>query len=252
MTRHEQLVEQYEDAYFALLMEEVAQAEGSRLERLNLDLQDNPTIVPNTSCDQRCLKTINRYYSRIRWSQAYRVTKKTIHVIAIFIAVITTFFTTAFAVSETVRINTLNLILTVNEEFYQFDMQKSEPPSVSIEKGAEGAGLYFKDLRIEWIPDGYTYSSGEYNYQAVFYNLDGSWIILNRYDGTAQINIDTENAEVVEPLEINGSTGILVIKDGQTHIALSNTNKNVFITLLASKAVPRDVVERFAKNIFIN
>ncbi len=35
MTRHERLLENYEDAYFALLMEDVAQMEGARLDQLN-------------------------------------------------------------------------------------------------------------------------------------------------------------------------------------------------------------------------
>ena len=33
MTRHERLLENYEDAYFALLMEDVAQMENARLDR---------------------------------------------------------------------------------------------------------------------------------------------------------------------------------------------------------------------------
>lgn len=42
MTRHERLLENYEDAYFALLMEDVAQVEGSRLDQLNMELQNDP------------------------------------------------------------------------------------------------------------------------------------------------------------------------------------------------------------------
>lgn len=42
MTRHERLLEEYEDAYFALLMEEVAKQEGERLEALNETLQSDP------------------------------------------------------------------------------------------------------------------------------------------------------------------------------------------------------------------
>ena len=41
MTRHERLLENYEDAYFALLMEDVAQMEGARLDQLNMELQND-------------------------------------------------------------------------------------------------------------------------------------------------------------------------------------------------------------------
>ena len=46
MTRHERLLENYEDAYFALLMEDVAQMEGARLDQLNMELQkDRKSVV---------------------------------------------------------------------------------------------------------------------------------------------------------------------------------------------------------------
>lgn len=89
------------------------------------------------------------------------------------------------------------------------------------------------------------------DYQAIFANSAGEWIIVTRYDGTAQINIDTENAEVVEPIEMNGSSGICVVKNRQTHIALANAEKNIYITLLATKKMPRDAVEKVARNIII-
>jgi len=82
-------------------------------------------------------------------------------------------------------------------------------------------------------------------------SLHCSWLIVTRYEGTAQINIDTENAEVVEAIEINGSRGVCVVKNRQTHIALANAEKNIYITLLATKKMPRDVVEKVARNIVI-
>ena len=42
MTEHERLLEEFDDAYFALLMEGVARKEGEQLEALNEMLQDNP------------------------------------------------------------------------------------------------------------------------------------------------------------------------------------------------------------------
>ena len=42
MRRYEQLLEDYEDAYFALLMDKVAKQEGERLEHLNHELFEDP------------------------------------------------------------------------------------------------------------------------------------------------------------------------------------------------------------------
>ena len=45
MTRREKLEEQYEDAYFALLMDAVAEKEGVRLEELNDHLNQDPSAA---------------------------------------------------------------------------------------------------------------------------------------------------------------------------------------------------------------
>ena len=54
MTRHERLLENYEDAYFALLMEDVAQMENARLDRFNTELQNDPhAAVPEELTKRR-------------------------------------------------------------------------------------------------------------------------------------------------------------------------------------------------------
>ena len=58
MTSHEYLVENYEDALFALLMDSVAEAEGAEALLLNEELKKAPSAeVPKAVCD-RCEKTI--------------------------------------------------------------------------------------------------------------------------------------------------------------------------------------------------
>ena len=42
MTHHEKLVERYEDALFALMMEDVAETEGEKLQELNEQLKCDP------------------------------------------------------------------------------------------------------------------------------------------------------------------------------------------------------------------
>ena len=61
MTEHERLLEEFEDARFALLMEGVARKEGERLEALNEMLQENPEAAVPESLDKRCLEVIDRY-----------------------------------------------------------------------------------------------------------------------------------------------------------------------------------------------
>ena len=51
MTRREKLEEQYEDAYFALLMDAVAEKEGARLEELNDQLNRDLSAVTASAAD---------------------------------------------------------------------------------------------------------------------------------------------------------------------------------------------------------
>ena len=63
--------------------------------------------------------------------------------------------------------------------------------------------------------------------------------------------IDTEGAEIVEEIMINGNSGLRIVKNDQTHIALANTDKNIFIDICSSEHVPGEVVEKIAQNIFV-
>ena len=75
MTRHERLLENYEDAYFALLMEDVAQMEGARLDQLNMELQNDPHAAVPEGLTKRCLKTINAHFSNMRRSSSLRIVR---------------------------------------------------------------------------------------------------------------------------------------------------------------------------------
>lgn len=48
-----------------------------------------------------------------------------------------------------------------------------------------------------------------------------------------------------------GHLGCSIVKNGQTHIALANTDKNIFIDICSSEHVPGEVVEKIAQNIFV-
>ena len=234
MTRHERLLENYEDAYFALLMEDVAQMENARLDRFNTELQNDPHAAVPEELTKRCLKTINAHFSNMRRSSSLRIVKKAINLAAILIAISTLLFTSAFAISDEFRTATLNLVITANEKYTQLKMKQEDPPQESGNTMVTDSNKFFKNICLTWLPDGYEYLSGEYDYQA-----------------TSTYNVDTEGAEIVEEIMINGNSGLRIVKNGQTHIALANTDKNIFIDICSSEHVPGEVVEKIAQNIFV-
>ena len=59
MMPHEQRIEEYNDAYFALLMDAVVEKEAAMLDR---PLDESQEV--SAALDRRCLKTIARYFSK--------------------------------------------------------------------------------------------------------------------------------------------------------------------------------------------
>ena len=251
MTRHERLIENYEDAYFALLMEDVAQMEGARLEQLNIELQNDPCAAVPEELTKNCLKAINRCFSNRRRSRSFKHVKKAINVAAILVAILTLLFTSAFAMSNDFRVAALNLVITVNEKYARLDMEREGTLQKSDEYAIVENDAYFENIRVTWLPDGYEYLSGEYDYQAIFANGTDNWIVIDKFEGDSTYNVDTEGAEIVEEIMMNGNSGLRIVKDGQTHIALANTEKNIFIDVTSSELVPGEVVEKVAQNIFV-
>ena len=64
MTKREKLVEAYEDALFALLMDEVAEMEGEKAIQLNHELLADSKYDVSEDVQKRCRKTIQREFAR--------------------------------------------------------------------------------------------------------------------------------------------------------------------------------------------
>ena len=115
MNRHEQLVENYEDALFKLLMESVVEYEGNQIQKEIEQFNNNPNFSVPPELDRRCLRTINKITRRKR---ALRTGKKVYRVFSKFsvAAVIAmALFTSAYAAFPEVRISTLNLLIEVSD-----------------------------------------------------------------------------------------------------------------------------------------
>lgn len=244
MMPNEHLTEQYTDAYFALLMDAVVEKDAAMLDRL---MDESQKVL--AALDRRCLKTIARYFSK---RQSPKRVKRVLGILAVLVVAQAIFWNSDWAVIENIRVDTLNRCILLKERYAPsananiYDSHQL-PETVTPHE----PDLYFEAIRLEWLPEGYQYVSGEYDYGALFYNAAGEWIVIERFNGTATLNIDTENAEVVQTIEMNGNSGLCVVKNGQTHIVLYNAARNIFLDILAAKTVPRDAVEKFAQNIVI-
>ena len=252
MTEHERLLEEFDDAYFALLMEGVARKEGEQLEALNEMLQDNPEAAVPERVDKRCLETIDRHFAREQRRIGLRKTGKVLRLAAVIMGISVILFTTAFALSEDFRLATLNLMLTVTEKYTQFDIDNSDGNSVQASpKGNQVASAYFQNAEINWIPEGFECIECISDTRVRFGNDQGDYFVISIKPGSASVNVDTENPESLEHITINGNEGLCVVKYGEVEIMLADLENYHYIEVGTSSGLSIETAKKIAENILI-
>ena len=245
MTRRERLLEQYEDAYFALLMEDVMLQEGQRLEEWNQQLLEDPGAAVPESLDRRCGKVMDQFASAQRRRSAFRRTGKALRVAAVIMAAASMLFTSTFAVSEDFRAATMNLMLTVTQRYTEFKMQPGgERDGVVMQEGY----AYFWDLDVQWLPEGFLHEDGVYNEFAMFKDGADGWLRISIESEETSARADLENADSVEEVTINGIPAQCIRKDGGLYIVLPAL-ENGLVEIAASDALPLEDVKAVAENI---
>ena len=208
MTRHEELLEKYTDAYFALLIEEVSIDEGSRLDRVNEMLRQYPNVAVPEALNQRCIQIIDRYFAVQRRQKTLQSLKKVMYRVAVLVMIASTLFTTAYAFSESFRM--------LIGRFGTHAQLRLEAP-VTIKNTATPY-----DISAEWLPDGYVFTEERRSSQSIWKQYaaaDARLIEVSTYiDPNVTISLDSEDAEV-KPLEIQGKSALMIEKEGDVQIA---------------------------------
>lgn len=205
MTRREQLQEQYEDSLFALLMDEIAKVEGERLLEENERLKQDPNAAVPEAVMRRCRKTINREFSKKNAAALYHTSIRVFNRIAVLVFVGILLFTGAFATSENLRINTLNLMIEVFDRNTEYRFGQHSQPKT---------GMGFE---IGWLPEGFVLVDQERNNTSIWENYENAngdilHIELTSLGENGVISIDTEKA-IVEEIFINEQRATLFTKD---------------------------------------
>lgn len=251
MKRHEQLLEDYEDAYFALLMEAVAEQEGERLDKLNQELQNDPSFVVPEALDRKCLKTIEDYFSHQRRQTALRSTLRVLHLVAILVALSVLLATVAFAISPDFRIATRNLLIRVSDRYTDFSMEIVDQNDVTHTSNQNQENhSFFDNLEVGWIPAGFQVSKNEYNHFVFYENEIHEWVQILFADDQSTVQVDTENADVSETTILD-LPAVIVKKDGETTILLVNKEYGYFYLIITSRGVGIETTTKIAQNLII-
>ena len=208
MTRKERLSEQYEDALFALIMEEAAEAEGQKALEENRQLRDSGELAIPDGLRQRCHRAIAKGFAGQELRRVGRGVSRVVTKVALVALVGMLLLTTVFAASEDFRVKTLNLALEIFEDHTEITLT----PDESII--ASSVDSVVPQLTAGWVPDGFALvEEGENSAMAwkEFQNEEaGTQISITVFNlRTGRMSVDTEDAEML-PIQINGADAFII------------------------------------------
>ena len=256
MSKREQLMEEYEDALFALLMDEVMQIEGEEAIRWNEELKLDPQYAVPENITHQCEKTIKNEFRKkerkLVKQSAYKIFQK----ISVAVMITMLLFTTAFAVSEPLRRITLNALLTINEQFSKFNFVETESHEIFTDTSTGETVEYHYNIGLEWVPtryqvvDGITFPNGEGMVE--YQNDNGETIKLRviRFDTTPSYKLDTEGAEITE-VTVKDQQAYLIEKkiesENDSHIELSllcvNEKQNIVMDIISTGLTKDEILQ---------
>ena len=243
MTKRELLEERYEDALFSLLMDAVLISEGHKALEENEQLRNDPEAQVPEALDRRCEQRIRRCFTKLTARAVGRCGLKALKYVAMAAGLAAILFTGAFGMSETVRVNTMNMV----NDLYGESMLIYFGDELSRQREE-------MELEVRWIPEGYVLVDQGRNFASIWYNYEKSEneylrIRYSKTDGM-RMRVDTEDAQVSE-VEINGIMGTWIKAEEVQQLILIPDGQETMVLLIGGGLSEKDFV-RVAANLKFN
>lgn len=202
MTNRETRKEQYEDALFALLMDEMAQEDGEELLRLNEQLKQDPGAAVPEAVQRRCKRVIGTAFSRRQFRATGRRTARWLGRLLLAAILGVLLFTVAFALSENVRVATLNVLIEVMNDHTKITFENTYSESTETPTEINPGLEYHYNIALEWIPEGFELDSGNYEE-----NGTGDYVsYLSPQDGLIEVGVTPYSTGLTKSVNTEGCT----------------------------------------------
>ena len=230
-----ELLEQYDDVTFALLMDEYAEEEGARLRKEFEEAQAAGEVSDTSdSLDEKCLQMIHRDFAKKRGKdnvrKIIRMTSKVAVAVMVFFGVAAT---TIMSV-DALRIPVLDFIVEHFSEYSSITFEDNTPPSMH----------FAVDSFENSLPDGYTLVSHTIteNLTLVAYqNENGDIAQLNVTPAKGEIRLDTDGA-IYSEIELYNYKAILLEENGY-QVFWHDENANVVYTVQATALTKEQIID---------
>ena len=219
MTRLERLYENYEDALFSLLMEDVAEAEGRSALEENERLKSDPSAALSKGLRRKLMGAIRRGFAVQDLRRAGRVSVKVIGKVAILVLVLVLSFSIAFTASADIREATADWIQRgVVGVRYKSHIRFSIANYGAGDQDSSKKGMINKVVvKVGWLPDDLDLfeSSRSDNYIIRDYR---NWeqtkqfvIYIAEFSEGGFFNIDSEDCQLLF-MDIQGKSALASVK----------------------------------------
>lgn len=249
MNETDRLYEQYEDAFFALLMDKVAEANGQALIQKNEELLIDPNAAVPEEVSKRCLHTIEKNYRKVQFQKTAKDALRVLNRVALWILIPIFMFGCVFAASEAIRTKTLNYIIEHFDVGSTFSFQQNGSTVNNTTKLSA-------DTIQKCLPP---------NYFLAFCNSDeisSDFIIMNEFNEEISISeyylqnhsttvaVDTEKADVLES-SIGAQSIYILNKENTYQIVWINELAQKMIAISGNKSLS-EAIMHIAEKIILN
>ena len=237
--KKQKLLEQYDDAAFALLMDEYAEEEGARL-MAEFEAAQAAGQVPEmpAELDEQCRRMIRRDRAKKRGIRAARSFRKVAVKAAVAVLVFIGLMTTVVMSVDALRVPVLNFIVEHYEKYSTLTFNTT--PQFATNASTVTNQRSLKDL----LADGYVELYCDYYDSELFCgyeNEDGSLVKYSAIIAEGTLNFDTEGAEY-ENITINSYEGFLIRKDG-IHILWLDSDNGLVHSLYATDYPENELID---------
>lgn len=232
MNEKERLYQQYEDAFFTLLMNEVAEDDGNALLKKNEQLlADERAAVPE-QLHRRCLRTIKKSEQKVKIHRIAKKTARTLNRVAMLLLIPVLLYGVAFAASETVRVKTLNFLIEELDIGTRYVFQSEDGANTDSDAVLDRVIQVIQEA----VPTDYTLVSQHVSSDSAdYYFTNGqseeisiSVFFLPDWDTT--ITLDTEDAKT--NVTIIGNQSVTVIqKENRYQLAWLNSEEQAMYAI---------------------
>ena len=218
--------EQYEEALFRMAIHELAEEEGRQLQASKEELQTQPAYQPSAAALQRFTQQLDGYLLKQQAKARRRKALRGLNRAAVVVLAIFVVLGAAMTTVEAFRSRVFNLWLEIQPQFTVFRLREADPDAGHSELIVDWTNAYVPTF----VPDGYRTTSiaiKETSRELVLDN-DTNWIMYSELQGSSGPIVDTEHADLVETVDINGHAGTLILKNDVSTIVWE-MEKSLFI-----------------------